>query len=145
MEEEDRDFMEEEDIDERRPHKGGRILRLEPTNTRELMASPMEVTCFKHVGCFYFCEMVQRVQHHHVLTRVFISNLQDNQVTLAGVTFTISTVIIVAATGIPNLRDKWFKAKYLDDQHYELFLKARYKNEGNRVFPFNYLLDRILP
>jgi len=34
MEEEDRDFTEEEDIEERRPHKGGIILRFDPTNTR---------------------------------------------------------------------------------------------------------------
>ena len=62
MEEEDRDFTEEEDTEERRPHKGGRISRFEPTNTRELMASPVTVNCFKHKGCFDYCVMVQRVQ-----------------------------------------------------------------------------------
>ena len=56
MEKENRDYMEEDEREERRPHKGGRIIRFEPTNTRELMASPMAVTCFKHVGCFDFCE-----------------------------------------------------------------------------------------
>jgi len=89
MEEEDRDFTEEEDTEERRPHKGGRILRFDPNKTRELMASPMTVTCFKHMGCFDFCEMIQRVQSHPILIRVFISNINNNQVTLVGVTFTI--------------------------------------------------------
>ena len=49
-EEEDRkeeeDRLEEEDIQKIRPHKGGRIIRLVPTKTRELIASPMTVSCF---------------------------------------------------------------------------------------------------
>ena len=131
--------------EERRQHKGGRILRLEPSNTRELLASPMTINCFKHVGCFDFCEMVQRVQHHRALTRVFISNLKDNQITIVGVTFTISTDTIVVATRITNVGEKWFKAKVIDTQHYEPFLKTRYKNDKKKVFPFSHLLDIFSP
>jgi len=40
----------------RRPHKGGKIHRFEPTNLKELLASPMIVTSFKWLGCFEFCE-----------------------------------------------------------------------------------------
>ena len=108
-------FSEGEETEERRPHKGGRVCRLEPTNTRELLASPMIVTCFKYVGCYDFCEQVQRVQHHTKLTRIFISNLHKNQVTLARVTFTISTSTISAATGIPNVGEKWFKKSDLEE------------------------------
>ena len=57
-EEENIIFSEGEDIEGRRPHIGGRVLRLEPTNTRELLASPMAVTCFKYVGDYDFCEQV---------------------------------------------------------------------------------------
>jgi len=89
-------------------------LRFEPTNTRELMASSMTVTSFKHLVCFYFCVMVQRVQIHPILTSVFISNLEDNQVTHARETFTISSNIIAAATGIPNVGERWFKAQNID-------------------------------
>ena len=75
--EEDRDYVEEEDTQEeevkeqRRPHKGGRILRLEPTNTNELMASPMVVSSFQYVGCLHFCKTIERDQHHPVLTKIF--------------------------------------------------------------------------
>jgi len=31
--------------------KGGRIIRFEPTGTIELMASPLAVSCFRHMGC----------------------------------------------------------------------------------------------
>jgi len=97
------------------------------------------------MGCFDFCEMIQRVQSHPVLTRVFISNIKDNKVTLAGVTFTISSVIIVAATGISNVGENWFKAQNLDDQYYQPYLKPRYRNERKKLFPFSHLLDKYAP
>ena len=109
------------------------------------MASPMTVTCFKHVGCFGFCEKIQRVQHHPMLSRLFISNIHDNQVTLASVTFTVSTAIISTATGIPNVGKKWFKQKDLEEHYYEPYIKPRYKNGKKRVFPFSYLLDKYSP
>lgn len=82
------------------------------------MASPMTVTCFKYVGCFEFCEKIQKVQHHPVLSKLFISNLHDNQVTLVGVTFTLSTNIIAASTRIPNVGEKWYKEKKNLENHY---------------------------
>ena len=80
-----------------------------------------------------------------MLSRVFISNLIDNQVTLAGLTFSVSTYVIAAATWIPNMGEKWFKSKDLEDKYYEPFIKPRYRNERRRFFPFNYLLDRYAP
>ena len=60
MEEEDnRPYSEGEETKARRPHRGGIILRLEPASSREILAYPMAVTCFKHVGCFDFYELVQ--------------------------------------------------------------------------------------
>ena len=83
-------YSEGEETEGRRPHKGGRILILEPTNTKDLLVSPMVVTSFKHVGFFEFCEKIQKVQHHAMLTIIFVSNLHENQVTLVVVTFTVS-------------------------------------------------------
>ena len=80
-----------------------------------------------------------------MLTKIFISNLHDNQVTLAGVTFTVSTAIISVATGIPNVGEKWFKQKDLDENYYEPFIKPRYKYQRKRIFPFSYLLERYAP
>ena len=100
------------------------------------------MTCFKHVGCFDFCEKIQKVQHHPVLIKILISNLHDNQVTLAGVTFIISTTIIEDATRIPNVGEKWYKEKDLESHYFDPYIKPRYKNERKRLFPFSYLLDR---
>ena len=95
-EEENKSYNEGEETEERRPHIGGRVLRIEPSSTRELLASPLNVTCFKYVGYYDFCEEIQRVENHPMLTILFISGLHDNHITLATVTFTISTSIISA-------------------------------------------------
>ncbi len=134
-EEENKSHSEEERQERRLSKRGGRIIRHEPTNTREIMASPITVTRFKHVGCFEFCEKVQRIQHYPLLTRLFITNLHDNQVTLASITLTVSLAIISVASGIPNVGEKWFKQGELDHLYYETYLKPRYKNE-RKDFPF---------
>ena len=74
-EEENTSFSEGEEKKVRKPHKGGRVLILEPSNTRERLDSPLTVTFFKHVGCYDFCEKIPRVQHHPILTRIFIYGL----------------------------------------------------------------------
>lgn len=124
----DDEFEGDEIVQQRRPHKGGKIIRIEPTNLRELEASPLAVSCFRHVGCYEFCEKVERVQHHLELTRLFILNLHNNRVTLTCVTFALSTAIIDDATGIPNVGERWYKSHDLDDHYFEPYLKTRYKN-----------------
>ena len=83
----DSDSGGEPQMPRRHEHKGGKINRFERPNTRELMASPLTVQCFKHVGCFDFCEKIQQVQNHPELTRLFILNLHEKQVNLEGVNF----------------------------------------------------------
>ncbi len=113
MDKEDRYYEEEEDSGsesmgdelqhQRKSHKGDKIIKEEPSNIRELHASHMTVSCFRHLGCYEFCEQVQRVQHHPKLTRLFVANLPDNKVTLDGVTFIVSSSIIVDVARIPNV------------------------------------------
>jgi len=116
----DRDYEEEENTSsdnstdrprhQRKPHKGGRIIREVPSNLREFQASHLAVTCFRHLGCYEFCEKVERIQHHPKLTRLFVANIHDNKVTLAGMTFTVSPSIIADTTKIQNVGEKWYKA-----------------------------------
>ena len=98
----------------RHDHKGGKINIFEPLNTRELMTSPLTVSCFKHVGFYKFYEKVQQVQNHPKLTRLFIINLHEKKVNLVGVTFKLSTDAIANATWIPSVGEKWFKQDNLD-------------------------------
>lgn len=119
--------------------------RYETSNTQELMSSPLAIKCFQHLGCFEFCELVQKVQYHLELTILFVTNLKKGQVTIVGVTFTMSTDIIEATTWIPKMGEKWFKTQELDAQLYQPYLKAPYKDIIKKIFPFGQLLDRFSP
>ena len=105
------------------------------------MASPFTVSCFKHVGCFNFCEGVKQVKNHPELTRLFIINLHEKQVNLARVTFEMFSNAIVVSTGIPSVEERWFKQENLDMSYFEPYLKPRYKDHNKSIFPFSHLLD----
>jgi len=66
---------EEERQPRRQTKKGGRIIKFQPTDTTKLMASPLAVSCFRHMGCFEFCQRVETVNFHQQLTKQFILNL----------------------------------------------------------------------
>jgi len=101
----------ERNVQSRKPHKGGKIIREEPINMSELLACPLATTCFKYQSYFKFCEMVERVKFHHELARQFVINMDNNMVHLAGVNFTLSPTIIAEATRIPDVEEKWNKRK----------------------------------
>ena len=136
---------EEGQVPRRHQHRGGRINRFEPINTMELNASPLTVSCFQNIGCYQFCEKVQRVQNHPEMTRLFILNLHEKQVNLAGVKFDLSLDVIVISTGIPSVGEKWFRKANLYISHYEPFLKPRYKDYNKSIFPFSHFLERYAP
>ena len=112
---------------------------------RELLACPLAISCFKHQSCYGFCEMVERVKFHHELARLFVTHLDNNEVKLAGVTFTLSPAIISEAIGISNVGEKWTKGKYIDREFYEPYIKATYLGKLKRVFPFKFLEGRFAP
>ena len=109
------------------------------------MASPLTISCFKHVGCYEFCEKVQQVQNHPKLTRLFIINLHDKQVNLAGITFELSIDAIANATGIPSVGEKSVKQANLEMSYFEPYLKPRYKDHSKSIFLFSHLIDRYAP
>lgn len=129
----------------RRPHKGGKHIREEPTSLAELQACHLAITCFQHQSCYQFCEMVSRVQYHHELARLFVLHLHNGQVTLVGVTFTLTPESISLATGIPNVEEQWNKRQKIDKEHYDPYIKPVYLRQLNRFFPFWYLKDSYAP
>ena len=83
-------------------NNGGQVIRHEPLTTLEMMSSPLSKHCFQGVGCFPFCEKVERVKYNATLTKSISTQLKRKKVTISGITFTISNDVVVEATGIPN-------------------------------------------
>ena len=88
---------------------------------------------------------MERVQFHSELTRLFVAHLENNKVTLDGVTFTVSPSIILDATRIPNVGEKWYEAQDLDEHYYEPYIKPQYRNQVKRLFPFKFLENKYVP
>ena len=89
--------------------------------------------------------MIEGVRFHHELARLFATHLHNNKVTLARITFTISPTVISEATRIPDGGENWYKGQDIDQEYYEPYIKARYKDKIKRVFPFKFLEDRYAP
>ena len=82
----------------RRPRKGGRHVREEPTSLTELQACRLAMACFQQQSCFQYCELIAQIQHHQELARLLVLHLHDGQVTLASVNFTLTPKTISQAT-----------------------------------------------
>jgi len=129
----------------RRPRKSGRHVREEPITLIELHASPLTMQCFEHQSCYEFCQKVTEVQFHHELAHLFVLHLHGDQVTLAGVTFTLTPETVSLATGIPNIGEPWHKKQHIDRHNYEPYIKPNCLRQLKRVFPFRYLKDEYVP
>jgi len=129
----------------RRPHKSGRHVREEPTTLTKLQACPFSVSCFRFQSCYEFCEKVANVQFYHELARLFVLHLYGAQVTLAGVTFTLTLESISLATGMPKIGEPWTKRQKVDRQHYKPYVKLAFLRQLKRVFPFRYLKNEYAP
>ena len=127
------------------PHKGGKHVWEEPTSLSELQACPLAITCFQQQFCFQFCEMVARVQYHHELARLFVLHLHNGQVTLAGVTFTLTPESISLATSIPNFREQWNKKAANWQGTLWAIHQAWFLRQLSRFFPFQYLKNSYAP
>ena len=85
------------------------------------------------------------MQSHLKLTRLFVLNLHNKQVNLAGLYFELSSDVIAHAISMPNVGEKWFKRAKLYISCYEPFLKPRYKEGFQSIFSFSHLLERYAP
>ena len=120
----------------RRPHKGGRHVREEPTTLTELQTCPLAMFCFQHQSCYEFCQKVASVQFHHELGRLFVLHLHGDQAILAGATFMLTPESVSLATDKPNIGEPWHKKKKIDRQCYEPYIKTGFLRHLKRVFPF---------
>lgn len=93
--------MEFETFEQRR-HRGGQIIRYEPTSTHEIFSSPFIRKSFEDVGCLTFSQRNEQLKFHDQLTNAFATKLRKDKVKIAGVEFTISGQLISTTTGIPK-------------------------------------------
>ncbi len=108
----------------RKHHKGGKLLRYEPTNCNEINSSPLIKQCFEDVNCLEFCKRACEVGFHEQSIDCIATHFKGERAIIAGVEFTFSVAAISLTTGIPDHGEYWFKGMSLDLQHYRSFLKS---------------------
>jgi len=126
-------------------HKGGKILRYEPTKCNEINVSPFIKQCFEDVNCLDFCKRVCEVGFHEWLTDLVTSHLKGESAIIASVEFTFSLASISLARGVPYHGEYWLKGMNLDLVHYRSFLKTPYRETHTHIIPFRYLLEKYAP
>lgn len=135
----------ESENSEKRKHRGGHVIRHEPTSTHHVLPSHFIRKSFEYAHCLTFCQIIEELKYHDQLTSSFATKIKKDKVTIGGVQFIVSRKIIFVAVGIPNTREIWFKREYLDIKNYKMYLKASYKGAPTYIFPFKHFLDRHTP
>lgn len=136
-------IMEAESLPERkRQHKGGRILRYEPSDCNTINSYPFIKQCFEDVHYLEFCKRVSKTRFHEKLTDWVATHLKGETVFISGIEFNFSVASISIATGLPDNGEYWFKGMNLDLENYKPFLKTPYRDTHTHLLPFRYLLEK---
>lgn len=99
----------ESESSKKKRHKGGQVIRYEPTSTQEIILSPFIIKSFEGAGCLSFCQRIEQLGFHDKLTSAFATKLSRDKVTIEEIEFTLSREVISIAKKIQNTGETWFK------------------------------------
>lgn len=129
----------------KRHHKGGKILRYEPSNCSKINLHPFIKQFFEDVTCLDFCKRVSEVGFHEKLKNWVATKIKGESVVIVGVEFTFLVASISLDTGLPDNGEYWFKGMSLDLEYYSPLLKTPYRENNAHVMPSRYLLENYAP
>jgi len=129
----------------KRQHKGGRILRHEPSDCNQINSYPFIKQCFEDVHCLEFCKRVSEAGFYEQLTDWVATHLKGETIIISSIDFSFSMASITLATGLPDNGEYWFKEMSLDLENYNPFLKTLYRDTHTHFMPFRYLLEKYAP
>lgn len=93
-------------------HKGGHIVRLEPTGMPLIKSNLGHEDLFRRAGCLRFC---QKMDGHHIgMSYQFAMGFDGKTSKVGDLVILTSELDISIATGISEEGEKWFKVNFLD-------------------------------
>jgi len=108
-------------IEEKRSHRSGHCLRIEPVSTKVLVRDKSVVEAFKKVGCFKFCKKLQG--GHTEVTKEFSLHFTGSSTKVGILNLQISPEVIALVIEIPRGQDTWFKNFIFNLEPCKVFLK----------------------
>jgi hypothetical protein len=124
----------------KKSHKGGTVVRTEPSDMHLFDAEPMVREVFQRVGCLSFFQNMQR--GHPEVARQFSLHFDGLKTKVGDLEFEVSEASIAAATGIPNTGERWFKSMTLNVAFSKDFLKPDYQTDNlSKGVPRSHLVE----
>lgn len=93
----------ESETSEKERHRGGQVIRYEPTSTQEILSSPFIRKSFEDASCLVFYQRIEQLKFHDKLTSAFATKLRRDKVTIAGFEFVVSRKIISTTQGLQTM------------------------------------------
>jgi hypothetical protein len=112
----------------KKAHKGGGIVSIEPYDMQLFVVEPLIREVFQRVGCFNFCQKMQR--GHPEVAREFSLNFDGTKNKVGTLELELSEATIEVATEIPNTGERWFKSMNLNATFSKELLKPECKGDN---------------
>jgi hypothetical protein len=109
----------------KKSHKGGSVVRNEPSDMHMFDVEPMVREVFEWVGFLSFFQNMQR--GHPEVARQFSLHFDGIKPKVGNLEFEVSEVSIAATIGNPNTDERWFKSMVLNVSFSKDFLKPHYQ------------------
>jgi hypothetical protein len=113
---------------QKKAHKGGGIVRTEPYDMQLFVVEPLIREVFQRVGCFNFCQKMQR--GHPEVAREFALNFDGTKTKVGTLELEVSEETIATTTEIPNTGERWFKSMNLNATFSKEFLKPECQGDN---------------
>jgi hypothetical protein len=124
----------------KKSHKGGSVVRTEPSDMHLFDVEPMVREVFQRVGCLSFFQNMQR--GHPEVARQFALHFDGIKTKVGDLEFEVSEASIATATGIPNTGERWFKSMILNVSFSKDFLKSDYQTDNlSKGVPRSHLVE----
>jgi hypothetical protein len=124
----------------KKSHKGGSVVRTEPSDMHLFDVEPMVREVFQRVGCLSFCQNMQR--GHPEVARQFALHFDGIKTKVGNLEFEVSEASIAATTEIPNTGERWFKSMILNAAFSKDFLKPDYQKDNlSKGVPRSHLVE----
>jgi len=75
----------ESENSEQRKHRGGHVIKHEPTSTHHILSSPLFRKSFEYERCLTFFQRIEELKYHDQLTSAFATKIKKEKVTIGGV------------------------------------------------------------
>jgi hypothetical protein len=125
---------------QKKSHKGGSVVRTEPSDMHLFDVEPMIREVFQRVGCLSFCQNMQR--GHPEVARQFSLNFDGTKTKVGTLELEVSEATIATTTEIPNTSERWFKSMTLNASFSKDFLKPDYQKDNlSKGVPRSHLVE----